>query len=154
MTSKTAPAGTSAWDFANAEAASTREYEDRDTTTAQGPQADVTPLVTVRSLAPRPSASYLASIAAEYGADVVISPDGSRWARVAGPHADVYTARSIKRGWHVESVGTITAVTTHPNGQVTFSGPQGHRTFPWPDTLVEATPASCPSPACAFGWGA
>lgn len=50
-----------------------------------------------------------------------------------------WMARRVETGWHMQGTGVIETVTTHANGQVTFSGDAGHRSFPTLDTLVQAT---------------
>jgi hypothetical protein len=49
-----------------------------------------------------------------------------------------WTASAVTLGWHMAGVGIVDQVTTRQDGQVTFSGPDGDRTFPGTDTLVEA----------------
>lgn len=51
---------------------------------------------------------------------------------------DTMLARDVKRGWHMAGVGTIETIFTHTNGQATFTGPEGARTF-GVYTLVEVT---------------
>ncbi len=57
---------------------------------------------------------------------------------VAGQAPDTMLARDVKVGWHMADVGTVQKVYTHPNGQATFSGPEGDRTFGI-YTIVEVT---------------
>jgi hypothetical protein len=75
----------------------------------------------------------------EAGYQVTTRPLPELPAEPEGPQADVYLARAVKRGWHMDGVGTITSVFTHTYGGATFTGPQGHRTAGL-DWLVEATP--------------
>ena len=51
---------------------------------------------------------------------------------------DIWMARHIRPGFRLAGVGTVESTYTHTNGQVTFNGPEGHRTFAL-DALVEAT---------------
>jgi hypothetical protein len=54
---------------------------------------------------------------------------------------ETYLARTVKTGWYMPGLGIIDQVTTHLNGQVTFRGPSGHRTFAL-DAPVQASPGS------------
>lgn len=73
--------------------------------------------------------------------------------QACGPHTDVYMARSIRKGWHVEGVGIVDYVSTpYAGGTVTLGGPQGYRSFRL-DAFIEALPpllrsfAQSPSPS-------
>jgi hypothetical protein len=58
--------------------------------------------------------------------------------RLVPAEPQTWTASAVTLGWHLAGVGIVREVTTRDDGQVTFSGPDGNRTFPGLDTLVEA----------------
>jgi hypothetical protein len=50
-----------------------------------------------------------------------------------------WMARHVRPGWTMEGAGIVLRTFTHTNGQITFTGTLGYRTFAL-DALVEATP--------------
>lgn len=67
----------------------------------------------------------------------------TEWIAADALDRPTWLARTVKTGWHMNGVGVIDRVTTHLNGQVTFSGPSGHRTFAL-DAPVQASPVPPP----------